>query len=346
MSLVHLDIPSGATGLYGTNTSLMLNGTYAEVDLTWTALEDDPDPGITGNVLRFNGGIPDPLIRKVLPSNQTKVGMGRRFWVNTLPSADNNSIVVFDWRNASNTIIAAVYIDTTGRLVLSGGGGADVRSTSPIIVANAWQHIEAVLDTTAGSLSVRVEGFPIVSFTGRTFSGPISQVAVRITIGASTRQYLKDWFIWDGSGTRNNDWMGPIQVFDMTPDGDISNGWTSTGSNAWSVIDESPPNDADYIQAGSSLPAPAVVTLTNLPSNIVAIRGIISFTRSWKTDGGDATLVMGVSPNGTNWDNGSDILVSTAPTYWSRVSELSPATGTAWTPVEINALRLRFNRTV
>jgi hypothetical protein len=332
--------------MYGTNLGFGLNGTYAEIDLTWLALEDDPDPNITGNVVRFNGGIPDPLIRKVLPSTQAKVGMGRRLWLNSLPDADNNSIIIFDWRDAANSIIATVSVDTTGRIVLNGGGGAEVRSAAPAIVANAWQHIEAELNAGPGSLECRVEGVTVASFTGRVFPST-AQVAVRITIGASTRQYLKDWVIWDGAGAFNNTWMGSIQVRELIPDWDSSFNWTTSScATGWNLIDEAPPNDdTDYIIAINPPPAASRFDVSNLPVDVTSVRGLVAFVRSRKTDGGDGNLQVGVR-SGASTSLGTDRPITTAYTYWSDVFETDPATGAAWTPAAVNGVKIQLNRTV
>jgi len=50
------------------------------------------------------------------------------------------------------------------------------------------------------------------------------------------------------------------------PDADIQvGGWSSTGANLFSVLDESSANDADYIsQAGTSFSPDGVVTLSNV----------------------------------------------------------------------------------
>lgn len=352
MSLIHMDFPSGSQGMYGTTLSRLTNGVYAQVgDFSSMALSEDPDPNITGVTVRITPGAGwTPLLRFVLPSNQTKVGIARRVWLPSLPSSASFNQTVAEWRNGANSTLGTVTVDNTGRLIITVGASVTT-SAVPWIVANTWQHIESYMDTTAGTVYVRVEGFNAISVTGLTITGPIAQVVpIHTTAGGSSNpasQYMKDLVLWDGSGSQNNDWIGPVQVFDLTPNSDISSGWTSTGATNYEVLDESPPNDADYISAGASpLPSPSIVGLSDLPDSIIGVRGLMSFTRAWKTDGGDATLVVGLSPNGTNWDNGTDIPVSTAASYWRRISEVSPATSSPWTPIEVNDARLRFNRTV
>jgi hypothetical protein len=349
MALEHLDFPSGSQGLYGTDKTLLTNGVYAQYgDSNSFFLVEDPDPNVSGAVARIDAQAGATcILRYILSSSQTKVGLGRRMWQDNLPTDPSRLPFLFEWRNGSNSVLGSVSCDTTGRLIITVGASVTT-TTVPWLVANTWQHLEAVMDTTAGTVEVRVEGIVALQVTGLTITGPIAQIAYR-NPGVNQnnlKQYIKDLFIWNGSGSTNNTWMGPIQVFDLTPNADVSSGWTSTGANAFGVIDETPPNDADYIQADDTLPAPAIVNVTNLPANIVAVRGLVTYTRALKTDGGDATLVTGLSPNGTNWDNGADIPVSTAAAYWRRISEVSPATAAPWTPIEINALQFRFNRTV
>jgi hypothetical protein len=112
------------------------------------------------------------------------------------------------------------------------------------------------------------------------------------------------------------------------------------------LLNESPPNDTGYIYAGDPPPAASILNVEELPAEIVGVRGIISVGRSAKSDSGDGNLQMSLSPNGTDWDDGADNPVSTAFTYYYDVSEVSPDTTAAWTPVEVNALEFKLNRTV
>jgi hypothetical protein len=158
--------------------------------------------------------------------------------------------------------------------------------------------------------------------------------------------FYKDMVFWDNSGSQNNDFIGSVIVKHLRPNEDVAlNGWTtSSGSTGFNLINVSPPNDATFIQADDTLPGIAQFDIDNLPPDIVTVRALIPITRSRKIDGGDGNLQTGLT--GTLTDLGADKPITTAFTYRWDVSELSPDTGTAWTPVEVDAVRFDIDRTL
>jgi hypothetical protein len=113
------------------------------------------------------------------------------------------------------------------------------------------------------------------------------------------------------------------------------------------MIDDGRPNDLTYMSAADNpLPSPMRFEMENLPPDITSVRALISVTRHRKIDGGDGNVQTALSPNGTNWDNGEDRPITTAFQYDFDVSEVSPVTSSPWTPVEVDSLKLRINRTL
>lgn len=115
--------------------------------------------------------------------------------------------------------------------------------------------------------------------------------------------------------------------------------WASSNSLAYG------PTDASLISAATGVSA-AEVSLTDLPADTTTVRGLIAVTRAFNSDGGDGNLQVSLSPNGTNYTLGANRPLTTAPTFYKDVSTVSPATSTAWTPTEVNSIRIKFNRTV
>jgi hypothetical protein len=362
--LLDADFPSGSPGLYGTDQSKLLDGRYAQIGNTSIGgdlvIVDDPDPNITGNVIRFNadsygGGTNYNALRRALRAGiTTTLGSLGRFWLSRLPNNANEVPIPIMWKDGANVKIALIAITTTGSIQAQNAAGAVLGETAgPVITANGWWHIEAQLTCSlaaGGTLTVWVEGQQVLALAGltTTVAGTSQYEIANDPSGASSApaMYLKDHVTWDGTGAANNSKMGPVIVCDLTEDGDVSGGWTSTAANKWSTLDESGPNDADYIDAATPPPADQICTLTNLPANIVAIRGLVSVVRAWKTDGGDGNLTVGLSPDaGAHWDDGTDHAVSAAATYFTDASDVSPNTGAAYTPVEVNAADIRFKRT-
>lgn len=123
---------------------------------------------------------------------------------------------------------------------------------------------------------------------------------------------------------------------------------TETGANlAWSAGTLTDgPTDPSYVSADPTQLTPTIFTMSDLPPDVTTVRALLPIGRMVKTDGGDCSVLMGVSPNGANWDDGTDRAITVASTYWWDVSQVSPATSNPWTPAEVNSLLLRADRTL
>lgn len=355
MTLMWADIPSGDVGLYGTTTAYMLDGVWAELTTNVTLIED-PDPNITGNVLHFGSG----RARYVFPAGAVATaGTGTRVWLDNIPTSDAARPGIHQYRDGSNNVRLVILVSPTGAIQVyrdcdaTSGVGTLVGATAgPVMVAQSWRHIESKVlwSTTVGTVEVRIEGVVVLNLTGvNTGAANYSQVAIGTSFslaGVSTTLSIKDVTFWNGSGSENNTFFGPCGVYDLPPDADVSSGWSRTsGSTDFGLVDEAPPNDAGYIYAGTPPPAPSIMNPSNLPADIVGVRGVISVARAEKSDGGDGKMQVSMSPNGTDWDDGADNAISTAFQYYYDVSEVSPDTLDPWTPTEVNGMQIKLNRT-
>lgn len=359
MALVHADNYS----IYGTNAALMLNGIYAQN--TQCSLATDPDGLSGGKVLQVAAGnFVDSGDRFVLPTLQNTVGMAFRIWFNSLPTgslANLNKPATF--KDISETLLATIRVDATGRLNAYTGGSLLGSTTNPVITANGWYHIEVKVTQggpAASSIEVRVEGQTVLNLTGQTFTNN-NQIAMvqhqnnTDGTGAHTGFYIKDSVVWNGSGSANNTFLGSVLVKNLTPTADASLNWTpSTGTDGYSILDNIPPNDAQYISAPYNAggppfyPNPYVGIMSDLPTETTSVKGVITFVRAAKSDGGDGSLQTGIisDPLGTPATGlGTDRPITVAQTYWRDVFELDPKTGAAWLPAAVNLARIQLNRT-
>lgn len=356
MAITHMDNFS----IYGSTESLLLNGVYAENSSC--TLEDDPDSVSSGKVLlvpeQYGGGGDYARLRFVLPANVTTSGQACRMWLAELPADSGIVPCPISFKNASNTFMFNLCVTTTGRLeVRSAGFAGSVlgATTNPVVSANGWYHIEmkVVIDTSAGSIEVRVEGQTVINLTSiNTGSTPVSQVEIcndptALSVGVS--MYVKDFVVWDNTTAYNNNFLGSVIVYNLTPDADISLNWTpSTGSVGYSILDNIPPVDADYIYAPDPAPSPYVCTLTDLPVDVTSVKAIMTFVRAAKSDGGDGSLQVGVisDAGGTPTTGlGTDRPITVAQAYWRDVFQTDPDTSAAWLPSAVNAVRLQIDRT-
>jgi hypothetical protein len=338
---------------YGTDQTLLLNGLWGVVG---AEISTDPDPNASGNVIRFrsfgNGA------RRVFTQGPlATVGVALRLWMTQLPSFTSACIRMLD---GGNNLLANIAITPTGIIEAYNGsvghGGVYLGGTTgPVLTATAYHHIEVkfVMSLTVGTLEVRVDGAPVLVLTGLNMgAASSSQVALGTTNDyngtASRDEYIKDFVVWNSTGTYNNDFLGTVSVVSLTPASDVAPlNWTpSSGTTGFNLVNASPPNDSvNFIKAPFPLPGPASFALTSLPVNVTTVRGIITQVRARKEDGGDGSLQSALV-SGESSSLGANRPITTAATYYEDVFEVDPATSVPWTPAGTNAAKLKLNRTV
>jgi len=369
MSIQHMDFPSGSNGLWGYGSYSELNdaddGIYAYVlkkassSGRGCAMIEDVDPNVTGAMLEVTANVTNnysDLIRYVLSSTQNVVGISARVYLPSLPTGGSASYPpIYNFKDISNNRMICWQPLSTGAIQVR----YDINDTEesyttpgPVLVAGTWNHIEMKVDISTGSIEMRIEGVTQVSVTGADIGAlPVAQVAFGCENGIGNNQapqsyYIKDLVIWDANGSVNNDFLGAVQVYDLAPTSDASFNWSaSTGSTGYNLIDEAPPSDADYIYADDTPPAASTFNLSDLPEDVSSIRGIKTFARARKTDGGDGWMQVSMVSNGIE-GNGTDRPVTTAYTYWMDIFELDPDTSANWTRSGVNAALLQIDRTI
>ena len=347
--------------IYGTDANRvarMLNGVYAEA--TVVDLLVDPDPTAGGGRVAFLGGNANSVLRKVLPTARTTIGVANRVWLSAIPAASNKGHVLVALRDVNNVQHGFLTVDASGNLLYyrsDSGGDVLLGSTAtPVIIANAWKHIETkvVLDAAAGTVEVRVEGVTVLTVaatrTTTNTAGAVAScmsVALRNTDYLGPLQYHKDLIIWDNTTGFNNDFMGLCQVLEIIPNADVSLNWApSAGLTGFNLINEiTPDDDASYISAPTPAPAPYVCSLSDLPVSVTSVRSVMPIHRSRKTDSGTGNIQIGAI-SGATTGLGTDRPITTAYTYWWDIFDADPNIAAAWTRLSVNAMNLQINRTL
>lgn len=337
----------------GPNPQFMLNGVYAQANCNLVA---DPDGISGGRVLSQDPyGVPSnssiPL-RYVLQNGAVDtIGLAFRLWLTELPVDDNRKFSI--WLNdQSNELLAWLYVTANGRLAFLVQGGSETNYTDvPAITADGWYHIELkysrVLDSC--DYEIRVEGFTVMQETGvDCLPTGVGQIKFESqNVSRNYTAHVKDFVIWDGSGTYNHDFMGSVLVTNLAPASDIALGWTpNTGTEGYSILNDVPPDPTRYISATiDQIGTPYEASMTDLPTDSTTVRGLITYVRAAKTDGGDGSLQVSLISAGDAAD-GSDRPITVAQTYWRDIFEEDPHVAAPWTPAAANAATLKINRTI
>jgi hypothetical protein len=340
----------------------MSNGVYAEVQKV--ELIEDPDPNVTGTVASFtlptiNLGTAQPILRKTFLASANTMGLGCRIWMDDLPYRTTGR-PSWSFRDGSNAVLVTVAVSTTGSLDVYRGdafsGTLLGSSTGPVVTSNAWQHIEMRVFTnaTTGSVEIKVEGVTVVNLTNQnTTATAMAQVSFRYDSSVNSPgnptpfAAIKDLVIWNTSGTYNNTFMGPVVVYSLIPDADVALNWTpSTGSNGYSILDNRPPDDTQYLSAGNSpIPQEYEASLTNLPVDVTSVKAIQTVVRATKEDGGDGNLQITLR-SGANTTSGANRPITASFTYWRDTFEADPTTLAPWTPGAVDAVVFEMDRTL
>lgn len=333
--------------LYGVGgEGRMANGLYANIG-DGASIVNDPDPTASGQVYRAaGGGTGERGYRRVLGGNRARVGAAARVWNSQLPTSGSN--MIFSFRDVGNGTLCQLNLLPNGSLQFT-SGSPTITTAGPVIVASGWQHVEVLVDfsTTVGEVEVRVEGVTVLTGTNLNTGVSCAQVSGCATSNtAFWQQFHKDLIIYNGLGAANNDFIGACIVASLNPASDVALNWTpSTGANGFSILDNRPPNDSEFIQAGDPPPAAYEATLTNLPPDVTSVRALQTVVRAAKVDGGDGNLQISMV-SGVSVSNGANRPITSAFTYWTDIFEVDPATGASWAPAAVDAAQMRMNRTV
>lgn len=345
----------------GSRTAMLDGLPYAGVQEN---IEADPDPIVAaagGRCARIGGTasafLPN-VFRTALPTVvSTTVGTAFRAWIGSLPNDNLARPTLMGFMRGDLTYMVRALVEENGSIRVlarvSDVNNVEVADTvNPVISPASWNHIEMIHNVATGAGSIRLNGVQILTWTGVDTDHNIEHVNATANQGLPSTDIgyrVKDFVIWDGTGSVNNSAMGTVLVRRLKPNADVALGdWVpSTGTTGFNLLAKDAPNDSTYLSANDTLPSADMrFDLENLPADVTSVRGLLTVTRHRKVDGGDGNLQTALSPNGTNWDNGADRPITTTFQYDFDVSELDPATAAAWTPVAVDSAQVRIDRTV
>lgn len=282
---------------------------------------------VSRRILAYN-----QYVQRPLPSSPATVIVGVAMYADFTGSVVGTEPIIqlLD----SGTVQTELELNSDGSL--SAGGQT---SDPGVFTYQAWNYIEfkATIDNAAGAVEVRVNGVQELSVSGidTQNSGTAQVTQVRLasaTTGSSTYMYFDDLVILDTTGTENNDLIGDVKVQALYPDGNGANSdFTGSDGNSvdnYQLVDENPPDTADYVQSGvaghkdtysfgdigaSDTPRAVQVNLHALKTDAIS-RIIRALARPTTTD-----------------NESADLALSTSAQILTAVFNTNPDSSTAWT---------------
>lgn len=171
--------------------------------------------------------------RLVLPATKTRIFLSCGFAVRTLP-VSNFTNQICSFRDGANAVIANLWVQSTGVIVLANAANAVLASTQgPVIVTQNWHFLEMDFNIAGQAFVLRVDdptgaATPAINVGGLGLVGPVAQLTFIDGLGgAAVQTWLDDLFVRDALGAVNNTWLGDRRIATLLASADTAAaGWS------------------------------------------------------------------------------------------------------------------------
>ena len=248
-----------------------------------------------------------------------------------------------------------LYIDQQGGgfdLVLK-TGTTEIERTAVTLDHDIWHYVEMKCECIAsGAYEVRVNGVSVFSGTGAALNDSGLTGADTFSFHfpdtfLSTRFFLDDLYVLDGSGATANDFIGPqtIEGILVTANGAVNN-WTNdgTGDNYTSVDDPTSSHDesgAGGTVSSGTLAQEDLYTMSDLASLTGSITAVQFNVRAAVASVGTRNILF-KAKTGANASAsaGSSPVSDTVFQNIHKIMETNPSTASGWTISDVNDTQL------
>ena len=241
---------------------------------------------------------------------------------------------IIAFRSGSTALVTLTQDAALARLNVT---GATTGNTGNNSLTFGWQCLEVhyKISDTVGTLTIRIDGVQVFTFSGDTKPGSdstVDNIRFENSSGGSPAFYADDFALDDA------DWCGLGYYVGLTADGaGDSTQWTPTGGANYANV-EIPANDSTY-NSGTTGQTDNYA-LTNPSIGTSSILRVIPFARANNPAGG--TLNVGLRTYATNY--GTTVTTPTSLT-WLPGAEYTthPNSGNAWGASELDSLEFYLN---
>jgi hypothetical protein len=248
--------------------------------------------------------------------------------------------------DGGTTAHLTVGLTNSALILYRGGAGATIIGQYNFnVIANVFYNIEigATINATTGTVTVRMNGVNVITFTGNTKNGGTNTTIDAFVIGANggMTNVIDDLYICDNTGSApNNTFLGDVRIQTVVPSGaGSSTQFTpSTGAN-YTTVDELPYSATDYVQDAVSGHRDTYA-MGDLPS-VGTIYGVQNNVVAKKTDASAISLKPAIKSGASVYYGGTTSLPVSDITL-TDLRSVDPNTSAAWTLGSVNALEAGF----
>jgi hypothetical protein len=267
--------------------------------------------------------------------------VGFAFKTATLPGSTTAFLSFYD----GATLHVDIRMLADGTLRATRNGTTLATSTSALSAGTFYSiECKVTIDDAAGVVELRVNGsstgwINITSQDTRN-AGNASANLIKINGLGVTNVDYDDFYICDGAGSVNNDFLGDVRVDCYMPDGNGNSsqlvGSDSNSTDNYLLVDEASQNgDTDYVQS-STVNNKDTYTIADMSHTPTSIFGTQLNMVAKKDDSGTRSICSVVRSAGTDYDGDTQALSAASYVDYRQIRETDPATSAAWTRTNLN----------
>jgi hypothetical protein len=285
---------------------------------------------------------------------------GTDVWFETKSLTTDRTLITgcalyWDVRNgAGNGRIVSLYdgdflegmhlrVDDTGYYIEVWRGNVVLETITSIeLPIDEWFYIEfkVYCDDTSGSWEVRLNGNTIGSASGVDTQASLTNYHQSVRWNTNyCVQRVDDIYVCDGSGAKNNDFLGVMRVVPTWPDTDHTTEWDTVvgaGTHSYAVDEQEPDDDTSYVE-DDDIGDKDIFDYINITENLGRVAGVMVNTLCRETDAQYYDLIQIVRSGGAEYDQPSQQVGSSSYVHKYDVVESDPDTGLDWTKTGIDA---------
>lgn len=225
-------------------------------------------------------------------------------------------------------------------------GSVDVSSASAITPSNTWFYLQlkVYMHGSAGTYELKIGEdviFSGVDVNTLLYTALVNRFCMGFNSSVMNLQSKRDdLYICDGSGSKNNDFLGDCRVDPLYADapGDLTQFTPSAGANWENVDDPGDIDDDDTYNQSQTVGHNDLYNLGSISALGKEIFGIQQNSCVRKTDAGYARIQQNLKSGATSV-LGSDIYLTDNYKVHQRILELNPDDDADWEEADLNALQ-------
>lgn len=200
-----------------------------------------------------------------------------------------------------------------------------------------------MVSASAGSVTVRVNGVPVLSLSGVNTLGNASGTVQRYGVGSpggTSEAWSAHWYLCDNTGPApGNTFLGDTRVQTLVATGSDAVAFAPSGQPAnWQNAALVPPVPGTDYNSSAVAGAQDTFNCSAVAAGLGTVFGVNTKALLAKSDAGPRTMAT-VLKSGAAVAVGPTVSVGVSAQQARLVTRLDPNTGLAWTPAAVNAAK-------